>query len=373
VPNKSGAPPEWLDSLAHDWGVDLSRIAVALVAFLYAVGYLIHSATLRNYGIHQLQAFELQYVEVGVTFLVLTLLLTVVPIGCWMAYSSVRGRSGLPHFVIGATGPTVNTYFIFLYTVTAAMLLTNREINAEVVALPRHHVELTLGELGSIYLAVALFGLLALPIAERVAVKSKSSRALFAFVIEPIRFAGPLAGVLLGAVVLRVFPWMDQLLAQGFVFLLAVWGLTGTVAAILYYVRRFSDTRSVYALALLGVTGIVVVLYLCINAYVYGVIRHVPSNRGGNLPVSQSYLSLDTTQSVVSASGSIRQTRVLGPVYVIEETSDYLYITAQTGAAWYVGWPSTAAVSKTRIVDWANDRIGGGGPRGTYAPVVLPF
>ena len=137
--------------------LDVTKIVVLVMAFFYGSGYLIQAITLRNYGIHRLEAVKLQYIEVGVTFTVLTLLLTIVPVGCLLAHFRIRKKSGLPHFYLGATGYLLNTYNLFLVIVCFALFITRNEWHLYVVKLDSLGIHLRLYQALTAYAIIALF------------------------------------------------------------------------------------------------------------------------------------------------------------------------------------------------------------------------
>ena len=94
-----------LEQFYNSLGLDISKIVFIVVGFFYGCGYLIQAITLRNYGIQRLETLKFQYIEVGVTFTVLAILITIVPIACYLAHFRIRKKSSeLPHFLIGAIG-----------------------------------------------------------------------------------------------------------------------------------------------------------------------------------------------------------------------------------------------------------------------------
>lgn len=88
-------------------------------------------------------------------------------------------------------------------------------------------------------------------------------------------------------------------------------------------------------------------------------------NRGGKLPITRSYLISDKNvfNNIPIEKSKIDEGTKLGPVYIIEETQDYLYITNENDSSWYRDWASTFAIRKDVVLYIQNERITKSGPR----------
>jgi len=349
-------------------GLDLAKLILGVVTFFYGTGYLIQAITLRNYGIQRFEALKLQYIEVGVTFTVLTLLLTVLPVGCYMAHFRIRKKSKLPHYKIGAVGYLANTCNLFLLVVCFSLFITQQEWSAVIVNIKRWGIQLRVSELCSLYVTVSVFVLIFLPLIERVVVaRCKRVRLVYWLFVEPIRYSAVILGILFDLGILAEFSWIKLLILRGLMFWASAVCLIGTIYVVVYYMRKLGDRRTLHVLAVLGTTGAFVLLYMCINAYVYAVVRHIPMNRGGKLPVTQSYLvTNDTTmKSLPLKSRQESGCSIWGPVYIIEESQDYLHVAKVDDGEWLKTWIQTFSIRKDTVDYIQNERITVGGPRGS--------
>ncbi len=347
-------------------GFDFFKVIAITISFFYGSGYLIQAITLRNYGIYRLETVKLQYIEIGVTFTVLFLLLTALPIGVFLAHFRIRKKSPLPNYRLGGTGYFINTSNLFLVVMFASLFLTQQEWSSVILKLEHPKIELRIYEAFAIYVPVALFVLVVMPLVERLVVKKASNpKILYRFLIEPLRFSAVVLGIVIDFLLLRTFPWLLSLVLNGVTFLGTAILLAGAVFAIIYYMMKLADKRSFYLLAVAGTIGIFLVMYMCINAYVWAIIRHIPMNRGGKLPVTRTYLV--TNNSVLEKLPIERKVKgeitILGPVYVLEETQYYLHVTEEVTGTWHRDWVPTYAIKKDAIQYLKNERITKGGPR----------
>lgn len=347
-------------------GMDISKVVVAALGFFYTAGYLVQAITLRNYGIYRLETVKLQYVEVGLTFTVLLLLATVMPVACFLAHFRIRKRSGLLHYRLGAAGYTLNTYNLLFLVVCFALFFTQEEWASVLIRSHNGVGGIRLAPAFIVYICISVFVLLALPLVERlVQGRSRGRRAMFWLVVEPVRFSAVAAAVAMDVFLLRAFPWLQDLLVKGLTFAFSAIVLASVAYVIVFYVRKLGDKDSFHALLTIGLTGLFVLLYICINAYVYSVVRHIPMNRGGKLPVTQSYLGSSSAElaGLPIARSQVGAGTAIGPVYVLEETEDYLYVAEAGAGEWYKSWAVTYAVRKDTIGFIRNERIEVGGPR----------
>jgi len=346
--------------------LDISKIMVMVLTFFYGTGYLIQSITLRNYGVYRFEAVKLQYIEVGITFTVLLLLVTLMPVSLFHAHFRIRKKSNLPNKKIGAAGYLANTYNLLFLVLFLALFITQNEWNS-VLNFPLGKYEINLNIAFSIYCAISIFVLIILPLVEREIVKKNVLvKPLFWIFVEPIRYSGVLAGILIDLSLFNTFTWFQVLTIKGLTFVLSAILLFGIASVIIFYMRKLGDKRSLHVLFAVGSTGLLLLLYICINAYVYSVVRHIPMNRGGKLPLSIAHLITKQEVFKTIPIHDINQTNKIisiGPVYVIDETNDYFYVAKEESGEWYKKWVTTFAIKKSEILYIRNERVTNGGPR----------
>lgn len=346
--------------------LDIKSIVIFILSYLYSAGYLIQATTLRNFGVYRLETIKFQYIEVGFTFTVLFLLITVVPVGCYLAHFRIRQRSGLLHYKIGAIGFLINTYNLFVIITFFSMFITWKEWSLILFKNNSHTLQIMLSQVFLIYLAIALVVLILFPLLERIVMlKSKHAKLIYMLFIEPFRFFAVILAIVFDLLLLHFFPWIGNLIVSGLTFLGSSLMLASTIFVIVFYMRKLGDKRSLHILAAISSTGVIVLLFICINAYVFSVIRYIPMNRGGKLPITRSYLISDKNvfNNIPIEKSKIDEGTKLGPVYIIEETQDYLYITNENDSSWYRDWASTFAIRKDVVLYIQNERITKSGPR----------
>jgi len=135
------------------------------------------------------------------------------------------------------------------------------------------------------------------------------------------------------------------------------------VVTVLYYMRKVATGRNIVLIGGLGTVGACFVLYICINAYVYSIVRLLPMNRGGKLPVTQAWIISDDA-TVLALPLPESGTRERGPVWIIDETESYVYVAAPGASDWYTEWSSVIAIQKDAVKAIRHARMSGGGPRG---------
>jgi len=212
------------------FGFDLPRVAATSAGVLYGAGYLIQAITLRNFGVQRLEALKLQYIEVGVTFAVLTLLVTLLPIGCWFAHFKIRGESGLLNVKEGAFTFWLNTCNLFALVSFLSLFATSGEWLAVLVGPAQWWPGERLSHAFALYAAVAVFVLVGLPVVERIVMRhSKAPMRWYIFVIEPVRHASILMAFAFDITLGYSFPWLPSLVLRATTYVLCSFLLVGTV------------------------------------------------------------------------------------------------------------------------------------------------
>jgi hypothetical protein len=89
-------------------------------------------------------------------------------------------------------------------------------------------------------------------------------------------------------------------------------------------------------------------------------------NRGGKLPLTHSYFltcEKDLENISIPQKSTANGCSEVGPVYVIDETNDYLHVADEDDGHWDKEWVTTFAVRKDAVTFTRNERITSGGPR----------
>jgi hypothetical protein len=337
----------------------LSNISFSII-FIYLLGYLIQAIVLRNYGIQELNIFTFQYIEVGITFLLLTLIVTVIPTGCFLAYKFVREKANLPNYYLGSFGSSINTYHLFLVVAFFALFITQQDWNKY---LSITSFSISLKEVFSYYVTLALPAVIILPILERKIV-NRVNRKMYSLLIEPLRFTGVISAIIFDFILYTNFSWFRRFIYQSSGYFASSVVLFAIIFLVFYYNRKFYYVETRNIIPALGLIGSAIIFYVCINAYVVGTIRHIPFNRGGNLPISRAYLNVDDELLHSSLfKDNIHNKDTIGPFYIIEVNQDYLYVTKDIGQEWFNDWPPAFAIKKSLVNSIHYERIKKGGPR----------
>lgn len=343
--------------------IEPTQLLAAVGGYLYVAGYLINAITLRNYGIQRFEAVKLQYVEVGLSFTVLSLMLTVIPTAALLVHFRVRRKAQLPNYRVGALGYLLNTCNLFGLLIVFAVFMTSYEWTVPI----RGSQRWTVGQLFYIYSTLSVFSLVLLPIVERLIVKwGWRVKSLYCWCVEPVRYLIVLLGLAFDTLLILTIPWLGDLVGQGAPYCLSVWFLYAGCGAVIYWLRKVGAQGVSPLLLTLGTTGMLAVFYVCINAYVFGVVRTIPINRGGKLPVTLSYLVSD---NAVLGNLPIKSERregasMWGPVYVLEENPDFFYVVDKEHVTnWIAEWMPVVAVRKDLVHFVLHKRIRDGHPR----------
>lgn len=362
-PVESQPPKDYAGHLGQ-LGLSASSGFAVVLGYLYTAGYLISAQYLRKYGIQRFEPVKPQYIEVGLTFTILTLLGTLLPVAAAVLHFRVRSNSGLPHYHFGATVYLVNTVNLFFLLGFFVVFITDTDWRAPVSYLAGRSAHL--GGVLAAYFVVAFFCLILLPIVERL-IRRYSSRPKpwYFLIVEPVRVAAVILGVSFDLLLIQTLPWILSLIRRGVAFLGCAVLLIGGIWAVVYWFRKVGRRQTAHLFLVMGSVGVLFASYLAVSSYVWGVLRFIPMDRGGKLPLTNTYVFSDAKQLVdlPIQSRSHSQTTSWGPVYLLEETSDFIYVTQGTSGDWFFGWVPVVGIDKSTISFMSHERISEGGPR----------
>lgn len=366
-PVESEPPKEYSGQLGvtlSQLGLTASSAFAVVLGYLYTAGYLISAQYLRKYGIHRFEPVKPQYIEVGLTFTIMTILVTCLPAVAALLHFRVRSRSGLPHYRFGATLYFLNTLNIFMLLGFFVIFVTDVDWRSEAALIGGQQVQL--GSALGVYLSIAVFCLIFLPIIERLIRKYATRRGPWYFlIVEPLRVGVVVAGLGFDVLLANTLPWTLSLLKRGAAFLGCAILLIGGIWGVAYWSRRVGRRRTLHLILVMGSVGILFASYLAISSYVWGVLRFIPMDRGGKLPLTDTYIfsSADSLADLPIESVSNTNTTRWGPVYLLEETSDFLYVTQDTTGNWFFEWVPIVGIDKSEVAFVTHQRIPDGGPR----------
>ena len=347
----------------------LSEIAALFIGFLYVSGYFINSIFIRNLGITDTELFRLEYIKIGFTFTLLTLGIVLLPFGAFYLCYRVRGWSQLPHYHAGAIGNALNTTLCLGFPLFLAFFVTKYEFE---LLLPQSVFGLkSFKSVITTFVPLALTGMIVVPAFERIInrrSKSPLRNRLYQFVVEPIRFG---IFIFLSILIIRSLsqiPWIGSLFSRGVYFILAGIIFVGGMSAAVYWVRYIRAARGVWPVYGLIGFGLCSLYYLAVTSYVFGVYNYIPSNRGGRLPVTRAHLQINPDEQLVAEQRVIGSVKVWGPVYIIEDQQEILFVASEKMDRWLFDFVPIHAIRKDRIPYMYIERIENGFPRVPTGP-----
>lgn len=344
--------------------VTISQFAALIVGFLYVSGYYINSLFVRNLGIPPTELLRLEYINIGFSFVLITLGFVLLPIGSFFLTYNVRTASKLPHYYIGLIGNSLNTTLCFSFPLFLAFFATRYEwdmsLYSSVLGFRSFKAAVIL------FAGLALTGMILVPFLERIVVWKTNDRwrmFLYRFLIEPIRYGILIVCIYIIVRSLAQIPWMKLLVQNGLYYFLTSALLVAGITAAFLWVRFIHNIRGAWlAYALIGL-GLAILFYLTVTTYVFGVYNFVPYNRGGRLPLNKAYLIVKDQDKLFTKERIINNISLRGPVYIIEENSDSLFVASDEMDKWLTGFVPIHVVRKENVPYIYMERIEDGFPR----------
>jgi hypothetical protein len=360
-PETSKAKQPTLTTLWQRLG--LSEIAALSVGFLYVSGYFINSIFVRNLGIADTELLRLEYIKIGFTFTLVTLGYAFLPVSAFYLTYKVRGSSKLPHLHIGAIGNSSNTALFLAFPLFLAFFITRYEWDLN---LPSSVLGFTRFKTAAITaMILSAIGTIVVPYFERLINKTRERRrmSLYRFVVEPIRYGILIISLYLILRILSQIPWMGFLITSGFYYFLAGAVLVAGVTAAKLWIQHIRKIRGAWMVFVLISFGLAALYYLAITSYVFGVYTFIPANRGGRLPLTQAYLEITEHNNLFTGERVIGGTTLRGPVYIIEDHDDVMYVASERMDRWLYEFVPVHAIRKEKVPYVYMERIENGFPR----------
>jgi len=345
--------------------VSLSELVALSIGFLYFTGYYINSIFIRNLGIVRSELFKLEYIAIGIAFGLAAVGFTIVPISIFYFVFRVREASGLPHYRIGAIGNSLNTATCLMFALFLALFVTKYEWDSTV------HIALFgpawFGSIAILCLSLSLIGMAVLPYFERVINRvgtEKKKQKLFRYVVEPLRFGIFVLSISFILYLLFQINWFADLIVRAIYFLLAGFVFVGGIIGASLWIQNIGSFRAkwlIYCLIGFGVTSL---YYMSVTSYVFGVYNYVPYNRGGRLPLTQAFIKMSDEKKILfSSEFDLNSELYQGPLYIIEENEDSLFVAAKEMDHWFDSFVPVHVVRKEDIIHIRLERIENGFPR----------
>lgn len=343
----------------------VSEFVALSVGFLYFTGYYINSIFIRNLGIVRSELFKLEYITIGFAFALIIIGFTILPVGIFYFTYKVRRSSGLLDYHVGAIGNSLNTTICLTFPLFLALFITRFEwdlqLQSPVLGMSRFSTIAVLS------LLLSAIGMAVLPFFERLIKKvgnEKKRKALFYFLVEPLRFG--IFGLSLFIIVrsLIQIPWLGNLLGKAFYFFLVGAVLVGGITGAALWIKHIRNVRGKWLIYGLIGFGLSSLYYMAVTSYVFGVYNYVPYNRGGRLPLTQAFVKVtDDKKIAFTSERNVNGILCQGPVYIIEENEDSLFVASQSMDKWFDEFIPIHVIRKEDISYMLLERIESGFPR----------
>lgn len=333
--------------------ITVAEIVGASIALAFLTGYLVHSIFARNYGILVAELVRPDYVVIGLTFCLLTASIVFLPLGTIYLTYQVRRKSGLPHFWIGLIGNVANTILFIGWLIFVVVFVTRHEweLKLSYPVLGIHSCSVAI----VVALLLSIVGMAGVPILERVLNAHASNKAIvFRVVVEPLRFGLLVTATALCCLTTRSFSWSSTLVTRGSSYLAVLVVTAAGVGTAYYWIRRVRAIRGTAPIYVLVGIGVMILYYVAVSSYVWGVFNFIPGNRGGRLPLTETTLEIETGDRSTS----------VGPVCIIEETDDTIYYVKQDSMReWLSDFVPVESVKKDKVLFRHMQRMLMGFPR----------
>jgi hypothetical protein len=356
--------------MTHLWSnLRISEVAAVFVGFLYVSGYFVNSLFVRNLGIFETELLRLEYIKIGFTFTLITLGIVLLPLGAFYLTYRVRGPSKLPHHHLGAIGNALNTTLCLGFPLFLSFFITRFEFES-VFATPI----LGLHKFKSVVIVVAVLslgGMIIVPGFERLVSATTGELwriRLYRFIVEPVRYGIFLVCLYFVFRSLSQFQWIRLLASRGLYYFLAdIVFVGGMTAAVLWvrHIRKIKGSWPVYVLISFGLCSL---FYMAVASYVYGVYNFIPWNRGGRLPVTRAYIEVTGHEGLFAKERTVGNTKLYGPVYIIEDHGDSLFVASENMERWLYDFVPIHAIRKEHVPYVEIERIEDGFPRTVHSP-----
>lgn len=341
-----------------------TQCAALFVGLLYITGYYITSIFVRNYGIPESELFRLEYIKIGLVFWLIAAGMVLIPFGSFYLTFRVRRTSGLPHFVAGWIGTSLNTSVMLGVPLALSFFATRYEwyFHLPQPMLGCRTVNTAVGWA----LALLTFAVIVLPCLERLVVKTYDGarRAwLFRLVIEPLRFGALfVSSYLIAGAVLQI-PWVGTVFGRAGSFVAVSMVFIGGITAAIAWMKHIEKVRGSAIVLLLIAFGVCFFYYLALTSYVFGVYSAIPANRGGRMPVTKAFIEAPGHESLIREDCAVGTVKLRGPIYIIEQTDSRIYFAQEEMDHWFEKFVPVHTLSRDSVPYMRYERIEDGFPR----------
>jgi hypothetical protein len=344
--------------------IRVSEIAALTVGSLYVTGYYINTMFVKNLGIAPTELIRLEYINIGLAFILVTFAFCLLPISAFLLTYRVRSASRLPHLRMGLIGNACNTTLCIGFSLFLALFATRYEWNLNLHR--RVMGTATFSAAAGLAIGMAAIGMIVLPVLERLVARRMATatvKVLYILVLEPLRFG--ILGIclyLIWEITVEV-SWVSSLLRGAITYFASALFLIGGIVAAVLWIKEISGLRRVGAVYGLVALGGAAVYYMTLASYVLHVYPYLPNNRGGALPLTRAYFEVTGHSCIFPELRIVGGTTLRGPGYIIEENDHTFFVASDSMDEWLTGFVPIHALRKDVIPYVYLERIDNGFPR----------
>jgi len=338
--------------------VPLASVVTGFLGLAYITGYIISALFLRHRGIAPLPLLKAQYIETGLSFLLVTTILAGIPFLIFQmrhADKNATGRFRLISILI-ATIVTTN----YLIIVALVVIFVESEWRAST----------TIFDLGIQFSAALVPYLLLTAVSlmiprmlilnrerseaantssvdgnwwKRIWQRFLQSRRLTGFVAFICRVAALVATIFMDIVIFKSFTWLPCFFSHIIMYISAILFFWMAIYVVWWFAKGAGGNELRIKIWCVGIPAFLLCYYMCVMTYSYRVYPNVPSSRGGKYPTSEYVIHIKASHT---GSDSL-----IRPLYLLEETEDFFYGVSVEGCEWFYNDDPVWAVPKSEI-EW---------------------
>lgn len=335
-----------------------AQIAAVAAGLLYVTGFYVNSVFVQNFGIVSSELVRLEYIKIGFMFWLLCVTVMFLPATLGLLTYRIRKNSGISWFWLGLTANVVCATLFIGIPCILSIFATDVQWTSTYTSSWFGDVKFRSIVLASIF--AGAIGVIVFPAIERrLYPKPKTAKerlAQFALVEAP-RLCAATASVLLALDAFSGTAWPIHFLSGISTYLAVSLTFTILFIAAIIWMKRVSTTSGSVFLLPIFIGGGTVFYYLLVTSFVHGVYPLIPSNRGGKLPLSISYLVMNQADPVVGQKVIVAGTEFTGPYIVIDDSKDYVYVSLRLFPNSKGDFPSTYRIKRDEIKLQLNVRL----------------
>jgi hypothetical protein len=335
-----------------------AQVAAIAAGLLYVTGYYVNSVFVQNFGIVSSELVRLEYIKIGFMFWLLCVTVMFLPTVLGILTYRIRKKSGISWFWPGlCTNVLCASLFIGIPCILSIFAtdvqwsaLYKSEVLGQVEFRIVMFVSILFGALGVIVFPAIERRLYPKPI-------NSKQVLLQVLLVEAPRTTSAVASLVLAFDAFSGTAWPEHFLARVSSYLAVALTFSVLVIAAALWMRKVGYTSGSALLLPIFIAGGTVFYYLLVTSFVHGVYPLVPSNRGGKLPLSVSYLDLEKDDIAVGKKGTFEGREIWGPYVVVDDSKDYLYVSTRLFPNKKSDFPPTYRIRRDQIKLQTNVRL----------------